>query len=201
MRIITPTPFKVYSFYELSTEAKENALTKLYDLNVAHEWWEFMMAYWEKKLESFGFTNVKIYFSGFSSQGDGACFDASICLDTFSNNMVYCAPSYEDARIWRAINLAVYNGLLCNPTIETTNHHYSHENTRTVTLSNVYLEDVPTTDLMLDALGIVEETRYNLCREIYRALETEYDCLTSEEAIIETIEVNEYEFTEDGELY
>jgi hypothetical protein len=54
---------------------------------------------------------------------------------------------------------------------------------------------------MLDALGIVEETRHNFCREIYRALETEYDYLTSEEAIIETIEANEYEFTEDGELY
>jgi hypothetical protein len=36
---------------------------------------------------------------------------------------------------------------------------------------------------------------------IYRQLEREYDYLTSDEAIAESIIANEYEFTEEGERY
>ena len=38
----------------------------------------------------------------------------------------------------------------------------------------------------------------DLCSWLYKTLEAEYDYMTSEAAIIETIEANEYEFDENG---
>jgi len=45
-----------------------------------------------------------------------------------------------------------------------------------------------------------EEFRIALLQEYLSILDEEYNYLTSEEAIIETITVNEYEFAEDGRL-
>ena len=51
-----------------------------------------------------------------------------------------------------------------------------------------------------DVEGITIDLKKNLEYEILRWLRDEYEYLTSEEAIIETIEANEYEFTEEGKL-
>jgi hypothetical protein len=40
-----------------------------------------------------------------------------------------------------------------------------------------------------------------LNRKIYKDLNAEYDYLESDEAVMETLEANEYEFTEDGRIY
>ena len=47
----------------------------------------------------------------------------------------------------------------------------------------------------------ITETLRDYARELYKSLEKEYNYLTSEKAIIETIEANDYEFTEDGKIY
>jgi hypothetical protein len=47
---------------------------------------------------------------------------------------------------------------------------------------------------------IVEEYEY-ICRELYRALEKEYDYFTSDEQIVEALRENYYDFTEDGDNY
>lgn len=41
MRTITKT-YNVYSFDELSDEAKDRALNTLWDINVDHEWWSYL---------------------------------------------------------------------------------------------------------------------------------------------------------------
>jgi hypothetical protein len=43
--------------------------------------------------------------------------------------------------------------------------------------------------------------RLDLSQEIYKSLESEYDYLTSDEIIAESLIINEYEFTEDGKIY
>ena len=55
-------------------------------------------------------------------------------------------------------------------------------------------EDYPDTE------SIDEEFLYSLLQDYLHMLQSEYDYATSREAIIETIEANEYEFTEEGEL-
>ena len=75
----------VYKFDELSDEAKEKVLEKHRDINVDDShWYEFTMEMWKEKLKEAGFDDAEIHFSGFWSQGDGACFDAKCdvaCLD------------------------------------------------------------------------------------------------------------------------
>jgi len=46
-----------------------------------------------------------------------------------------------------------------------------------------------------------DEFLLSLCEDYRMILQREYDYLTSEEAIIETIKANDYDFTEDGKLY
>lgn len=52
----------------------------------------------------------------------------------------------------------------------------------------------------LNFIEQVEEWYVGLALAIYKALEKEYEFLTSREAIEERIEVNDYEFYEDGSL-
>jgi hypothetical protein len=44
--------------------------------------------------------------------------------------------------------------------------------------------------------------KYNdLCQELYKTLEKEYDYLTSDEQIVEALRDNDYDFTDDGDMY
>ena len=46
-----------------------------------------------------------------------------------------------------------------------------------------------------------DEFRVSILEDYRIMLQKQYEYLCSEEAIIETIEANDYEFTEDGKLY
>ena len=52
----------------------------------------------------------------------------------------------------------------------------------------------------LDTEEIDDDFLRSLCEDYRILLQREYDYLTSREAILETIELNDYEFTEDGDL-
>jgi hypothetical protein len=50
-------------------------------------------------------------------------------------------------------------------------------------------------------MELESEFEADLISEYAHMLQREYDYLTSEEAIRETIEANDYDFTEDGKLF
>ena len=52
-----------------------------------------------------------------------------------------------------------------------------------------------------DYKELCEEFQRTICEDYLIILQMECEYLTSEEAVIETIEANEYEFTVDGDLY
>ena len=56
-------------------------------------------------------------------------------------------------------------------------------------------------DMTADAEGVVIEALRDLARWLYRQLEREYDYLSSDEAVDETIIANEYTFTEAGRRF
>ncbi|RTL04165.1 hypothetical protein EKK58_11155 [Candidatus Dependentiae bacterium] len=68
--------FTAYDFKELDKKTQDRVIGKMSDINVDHEWYDFIFEEWTQKLNDHGFTDVKIEFSGFYSQGDGACFTA-----------------------------------------------------------------------------------------------------------------------------
>ena len=204
MRTITES-YNVYKFEELTKEVQEKVIDRdrYYEVNEENFWSECIIEYWQEKLENIGFINSKIYFSGFSSQGDGACFDATVDLQVISNIMFYNSTDYKEARLWRSINIAAYNDRIENPTIYTINHHYSHENTRRINSPDIYLQECFFVDDIENAIvEHLESLRYRLCIEIYRELEKEYDYLTSDDYVRSYYSENQdIEFTQDGELY
>ena len=56
-------------------------------------------------------------------------------------------------------------------------------------------------DILEDILEEIREHYEDICNKIYHSLKQEHEYYTSREAIEESIIVNEYEFTEDGEQY
>ena len=75
---------------------------------------------------------------------------------------------------------------------------YYHEYTMSVDVSRFSRTGQPPTD---DAEEVVTEIFRDLARWLYRQLEREYDYLSSDEAVDETIATNEYTFTAAGRRF
>ena len=85
--MITKT-FNTYKFDELNDDQKATVLEKLSDINTPGNWWEYIYDDTKTIARLIGIEIKDIFFSGFSSQGDGACFtgeyshDSSYSLET-----------------------------------------------------------------------------------------------------------------------
>ena len=188
--------YHVYKFNELEDKVQQKVLENLSDINVDCEWWsECTIEDYTAKLAEIGFEDAKIYLSGFCSQGDGACFDARINLEKIIKHI-------GDKKFNRLVKLW-HNGYL-GMTIERNSYanHYCHQRTRYIDMERFTSDRHRRLDALCELLkDYVAELRLELSTEIYRALEKDYDYLTSKEAIIETIEANEYEFLSTGKIF
>jgi len=110
-------PEDTYHFEELDTKAKEKALDGLRDINVDHDWWEFFEEQFIKDGEELGFDIDQMYFSGFSSQGDGACWKGTVDFKKAIND-------YNYADLKKAIDHLDLDSLVIY-----LSGHDSHENT------------------------------------------------------------------------
>lgn len=136
------TIVKTYlKFTELSEVQQDKVIEKNSDINVGFDWHESSYEYYENKLKKLGFYDIKFEFSGFWSQGDGACFTAKHSRGDITKSGWY-------------------------------SHSYS---------------------MRCDSDVVLTVAR-RLADRLYKSLRSDYEYLTSEEAIIETIEANEYEF-------
>lgn len=155
---------KIYTFPELSEEAKANAIAQykeektdmLYDHDP-------MIEGFVEELEEIGITNVKVNYSGFWSQGDGLSFTCRV----------------DDMGLF---NKALVLGLAEDDTVEfvRTSHHYNHENT-----VRTHLE-LDSTNVIYDEVHeAIEKWRKEKCNEFYSRLEKYYYECTSDENIVE----------------
>lgn len=141
----------------------------------------------------------KIYYSGFSSQGDGACFTGAYSYKKGAVNAVKeYAPTDETlhdiARDLQLVQKKHFYGLSASVSHR---GHYQHENCTDISVDY----DAPNYQGMSeDAEDAICEALRDFMRWIYHRLETEYDWLTSDDQVKEAIAANEYEFTEEGEL-
>ena len=177
--------YNVYKFKELTAEAKEKAIESCRDINTDYDWYQFIFEDWTEKLERQGFLDARIYFSGFYSQGDGACFTCKIDLEKLLTGR-RLKSVYKKA-------IDSYNNDYLSIEIKTSGH-YSHE--YTMSLDYYDQKDVVTEKL---ADFIITEAR-NQAQTIYKELKESYEYLTSNESIIETIESNDYDFTVNGKI-
>lgn len=148
MRTYT-TEHTVYKFEELSEEAQQNALEKLYDINVDWSWWEYI--YDDAKDIGLEITSFDLYHNDIEGR---LTEDLPTVAQRILDNHGDVCETYQLAKQWQ--------------------HKHGEDNE---------------TEFLKLLLG-----------EYKSLLEREYEYQTSEEAIKETIDANEYEFTKEGIL-
>ena len=174
----------IYTFDELSNKAKKVAIENEARSNTESRWYHFLLEDWKDRLALAGFLHADIYFSGFCSQGDGACFDATIDLKHWIKDGSF--GSLEKYIEWIRADITIIN------------HHYSHSGTRNVDLSFLIESEVWMDASLLVLEKLIDRQRRDLCEEIYQALEAEYNHLTSEDFCVQYFKEDGCEFYEDG---
>lgn len=166
---------KVFKFEELTESAQETAISNLYDINVDYEWWETVcMDAEDIGLKLTGFDIGRGNYCNGEWIEDGA----ETARKIMENHGPDC-ETYKDA----AIFLANYDKIM--------NDAEKDEEGEMLFELDVEEEIEELEDEFLKTL--LEDYRIILSKE--------YDYLTSDEAIKETIIANEYDFTEDGKLF
>ncbi|MDH3382194.1 MAG: hypothetical protein OEL54_05775 [Flavobacteriaceae bacterium] len=204
---------EIFTFEELSIEAQEKAIEDTRDGSsyLDYDWFDSTKEDFEDFLETIGFNGVNSYFSGFWSQGDGACFDfTSIELDKFFTDSTCFEPYTTLHNDFKKSNEKIIKKLLrfkdavtfrsCENGYST---HHCHSKTRYIDFDidgcggKSHLINVEkATAAFLDGLrGLYE----SLSDEYYSCLNNQYDYLNSEEAIKDFIIGGDFEFLKNGE--
>ena len=217
---------KTYSFEELSPEAKKKAIQNHYDININYDGWsDGVIEGFKEDMAEIGIEDPEVQFSGFYSQGDGASFtsediDTRKLFDAVGiESNEFLDMSTEDERR-KGENKEFYDLL---DTLEDVGHldririkpeelrvtierigggRYYHENT---VRANVEIWDEPDgweipPYFESELSDKVTDFIRGICRKLYRDLEKDYEHLTSEEAVAETLIDNGYEFDEEGNV-
>lgn len=212
----------VFSFDELEDRAKERARDWFRQGALDHNWWEFIyedaatigeilgihLRMRSAKLAGGG-TRMEpaIFFSGFSSQGDGACFEGSWYWRACGKAIRDHAP--KDERLYSIADAltAIVDGEAYSASIKHRGH-YSHSGCMDIDVcgdDDWYRESKGNADdIPQDVFSAVEEVIIQAMRDfadwIYRQLEKEYEWQMADEQIDESIRANEYEFDEYGKI-
>lgn len=196
--------YKVYTFNELSEKAKQKAIQDQQKFEQEILNLDYVIEDEEAKLNELGYKDIKIFYSGFYSQGDGASFEAVI------TDQVLKRVLDENKDKFPILSKERHQYLLdfINVTIIRTNFHYYHENSRSINLEyNLYGLDKRINNLdslnseILRLEDCLEAERKELSKAIYKSLKEAYESILEEENIINNIIANEYLFLETGELF
>ena len=187
----------VYSFEELSESAKEKAREWYRNGNLDYEWWDFVYEDAKTIGALMGIDIDKIYFSGFWSQGDGACFEGYYQYKKGSVKAVkeYAPQDKELHQIAQGL-VDLQRCYLYSLTASVSHRgHYYHENCTSFDVYDKRRDDGIVGEVPEESL---KEFLRDFMRWIYKRLENEWEWLNSDEAVDENIIANEYEFDEEG---
>ena len=200
MEIMTTKTIECYKYSELSDKAKEKARDWYRAATDCDSFWQECVLEDAKSVgELLGIDFAKcgkkpvIYYRGFWSQGDGACFEGTWrysagCVKAVKD---YAPQDEELHRIAKALRDASRKVFYkARAEVDHTGWYY-HENSVSI---SVYSDE---RDVSLAKDDIAEALRDFMCW-IYRQLEKEWDYQNSDEHVAEVIEINEYDFDADG---
>ena len=190
---------KTYSFNELSDEAKQVAFNNNFYSNL--ECWDLYDCTendFHTILELIGFYNIDSNFSGFYFQGDGASFSADYrykkgCLKAVKQH----APNDTELHdiVEGIVSHQKDNGYLLSCEVSRWGN-YCHSNTMCFSW---YKNDDSCFDWKNDFIeDELEELFKGLEDWYYSRLKSEYEYLTSFNAVVETLEANKIQFLENG---
>lgn len=177
--------YDLYKYSELKPDIQKKVLTKLYDINVSHnDWYDFIYDEFALTVKRAFKTELNtkndIHFSLGGCQGDGASFDFSVNRKIGPHVVRFYTVKNHYA------------------------NHYCHKHTRTIEyeIESSYANFTPKMDLKLDKMLESFKERYlTLCDKLWHNLNNSYDYSTSDKAIIETINCNDYTFLACGKMF
>ena len=181
----------LYKFEELSDKAKTRALDKFRERNDFDWEAECVLEDAKEVAKILGIDIKKIYYSGFCSQGDGACFTGSY------NHVKHVEKLIKEyAPLDTKLHDIALLLELSAPLRATIEHHsrYYHAETMQITCYGMNDEEVTSE---VDSL---ESALEGFANWIYQKLEEQYEWVNSDEAIKEMIDANDYEFSIEGKL-
>lgn len=191
----------VLKYDELSEAAKEKAREWWTNDGPPGEWWESVYDDFDQIAAILGIEVKDKEFSGFWSQGDGACFTGTYrhVPGNLKALREYAPTDRELHRIAKELNRLqkpFFYGL--EATLTKSSYHYSH----------AYTVDIDVEDMRDNApagRGVPRETQEamaaalrGLMQWLYKALESEYEHEVSDENVAEILQINEYDFFPDG---
>jgi hypothetical protein len=143
-----------------------------------------------------------VFWSGFSSQGDGACFEAHLSYRKGCTAAVKAyAPKdktlHDIAAAWTKAQRP--HGFNIVGTVKHSGHYYHEFCTRFEFEHKEKGWDYDKLDAAAED-ALIEPVRA-LMKWTYRQLEAEHDYQTSDEVVDDNIRANEYTFTADGERF
>ena len=219
-----------YTYQQLNPTAQEKVKEWWYEHGLWHKWYDDTYERFKEDGYDLGFLVGTMNFTGFHSQGDGACWSGQIDVVDWLRTHIEDSIARE---AWiQLINEGWTSKLI---PIGCSSNHYSHSGTMSVS----YWEDMvgdpdsikdlePDHQLMhqpsifkgmnaLDLLNIItssdfefknmadiaeaiEQSARDYADELYKRLREEYEYLTSEESLIESCDANDWQFNEEGEM-
>lgn len=184
-------------YEELSDKAKQHAIMRMYDINTNHDWWEATYEYAGEVAKSLGFEWFEIdsfnLDRGSYVQYDAHFYSTLLKLDELSDKQKdelkeFIEPITEQAALCAIHSQGSYLYANITPTGRTSlNVDWE--------VWNSY--DYNEAQELLNGKAI-EEAFDAFADWIQARLQEDYDYLTSDEAIEESIIANEYDFDEDG---
>ena len=186
----------VYNFDELSESAQQSALEWFAQGNQECYDPDDLTMVFQETLKQWGFPDDQIEWSLSYSQGDGIAFYGGIDVKQY---LAHTKQTTKFRDLLRSPNIYIEAYINRN----SFGYHYSHYNTMYVGL-DVSHDSVKLTanqEILADNLreGLIEHV-VEVSQTLERMGYAELEYVTTREYIVEQIEINEYEFTEDGKL-
>lgn len=197
-------------FDALPKSDQEAILEKHRDWNVHDDWWDSVYEGFVEKVTELGFEvgtypvqtykkklieKPAIYFSGFGSQGDGACFNGSVgkCETVFTRLAPILWEHWDKIEVCTASwyssgNYCHSNTLSFSYEFEVPNQITDESDLRWCVMEQLRIELEAAWNTFTDALEVEVK---GLCDQLYSDLSDEYDYLTSDESILESLIAND----------
>lgn len=205
----------VYTFDELDGRAQSRARDWYRQASNDDDWHEAVFEDFERICDILGVElatrSVRLYgggtrqkpciwFSGFSSQGDGACFEGSYSYrkGTAREIRAYAPRDARLAGIADRLQQIQHKNFYALGARMIHRGRYYHEYCSDISVERASDTCQPPTP---DAQEIVAEALHDLACWLYHQLEREHEYQTSDEVVDESIETNGYTFTEVGQRF
>ena len=205
----------VYRLDELSDTAKDKARAWYREGGFDYDWYDAVYEDFRGIAEILGISlktrtarlmgggsrqEPCIWFRGFWNQGDGPCFETFYACRKGAPRRIreYAPQDTELHRIADALQAVQRRNFYQLGAEATHRGHYYHEYCMAISVER----DSPTwQDMTADAEEKIIDALRDLARWLYCQLEREFDYLSSDDVVDETIIANGYTFTEAGRRF